>query len=524
MKVNSICLTADALRRLATNEFSPEQLQQLEAHIDQCPHCLELLQQEVSVSWLEQDVIEVLRSSDPSIASTAVDDEFPVLQSYDSILSLLGPTDDPHRIGRIDAYEVVGIVGRGGMGVVFKAFDPGLQRFVAIKMLLPHLAESGVARRRFAREAKAAAAVVDDFVLPIHGVAEWRGIPYIVSQYCRGETLQRRIENQGTLEVIEVLRISMQIAKGLAAAHAQGLVHRDVKPANILLDQGIERVQLTDFGLARAVDDASMTRTGILAGTPQFMSPEQAKGEPLDGRSDLFALGSVMYAMCTGRPPFRGTQALPILQKIAGEKHKPVQLLNPDVPRRLASLIDRLLEKRPADRIQSAEEVAKWLEAYLAYHQHPTGQSKPRLPKSKKKRTRVLAIVLAGLATIAAVVGAGTYGGWGASSNPEKSNFADFDGQRSAPSISNSSAFEPGAAVAPSISQSLREGILALKAEQHALALTFAEAAKLSEAIDRYEYQLEKIDFGPGAADPLASEIQKLQSQIEAFEKTETKW
>jgi serine/threonine-protein kinase len=213
-------------------------------------------------------------------------------------------------MGRIGPYEVIGVIGRGGMGVVFKALDPALNRFVAIKMLMPHLAQSGAARKRFAREGQAAAAVIDDHVMPIFSVADWQGIPYLVSPYSRGVTLQKRIQDQGPLELREILRIGMQTARGLAAAHTQGLVHRDVKPSNILLDRTVERAMLTDFGLARAVDDASITRSGIIAGTPQYMSPEQSKGGSVDARSDLFGLGSVLYGHVHRSAPVSGGQQL----------------------------------------------------------------------------------------------------------------------------------------------------------------------------------------------------------------------
>src|SRR5262249_23305682 len=152
------------------------------------------------------------------------------------------------------------------------------------------------ARRRFAREAKAAAAVVHDNVVPIHHVDTASGLPYLVMQYVPGPSLQQRLDASGPLELEEILRIGMQTAEGLAAAHAQGIVHRDVKPANILLENGVERVRLTDFGLARTVDDATQTQSGLLAGTPAYMAPEQARGEALDHRADLFSLGSVLYA------------------------------------------------------------------------------------------------------------------------------------------------------------------------------------------------------------------------------------
>ncbi len=183
-------------------------------------------------------------------------------------------------LGRIGPYEIIGLPGQGGMGAVFKGFDRSLNRFVAIKMLLPHLAASGAARKRFAREGQTVAAVVDDHVMAIHCVDEWQGVPYLVMIYSRGVSLQKRLSDNGPLEVREILRIGMQAAKGFATAHAQGIVHRDIKPANIFLDQNVERVQLMDFGLARAVDDASLTRSGTLAGTPQYMSPNKLAPKP----------------------------------------------------------------------------------------------------------------------------------------------------------------------------------------------------------------------------------------------------
>src|SRR5262249_28357095 len=159
------------------------------------------------------------------------------------------------------------------------------------------------ARRRFTREAQAAAAVTHEHVVTIHGVEEAHDPPYIVMQYVSGLSLQERLDRDGPLELKEILRIGSQAPRGLAAAHAQGVIHRDIKPANILLENGIERVKITDFGLARTLDDASLTQSGVIAGTPQYMAPEQANGEAIDHRADLFSLGSVVYALCTGRPP-----------------------------------------------------------------------------------------------------------------------------------------------------------------------------------------------------------------------------
>src|SRR5262249_44429364 len=161
-------------------------------------------------------------------------------------------------------------------------FDPSLHRPVAIKVLAAEYAANGSARKRFAREAQAAAAVVHDHVVPVYAVDAAAAPPYLVMAFIPGRSPQQRIDQTGPLELKEILRIGMQAAAGLAAAHAQGIVHRDIKPANIMLENGVERVRITDFGLARAVDDASVTRSGAVAGTPQYMAPEQARGETVD--------------------------------------------------------------------------------------------------------------------------------------------------------------------------------------------------------------------------------------------------
>lgn len=286
--------------------------------------------------------------------------------SGDLSLDFLSPSDKPDSLGRLDHYEVQNVVGRGGMGIVLRAFDEKLHRVVALKGMTREIAGSTAARKRFSREAKAAAAVVHDHIVPIHAIEEAGPTPYLVMQFIQGQSLQQKIDAEGSLELKEILRIGMQIASGLAAAHKQGLVHRDIKPSNILLENGVQRVKITDFGLARAVDDASVSQSGIVAGTPQYMSPEQADGQPIDSRSDLFSLGSVMYAMCTGRPPFRASSTVATLKRVCEETPRPIRELNPDLPDWLSDIIGRLLAKKPADRFQSATEVAETLERRLA--------------------------------------------------------------------------------------------------------------------------------------------------------------
>src|SRR5262249_41700354 len=269
-------------------------------------------------------------------------------------LAFLAPSQEAGSLGRLDHFEVLEVVGHGGMGLVLKARDTRLQRIAAIKVLAPQLAASGTARRRFAREAQAAAAVRDDHVVAIHEVYEEGTVPYLVMEFIAGITLDERLRQGGPLDVKEVLRIGLQAARGLAAAHAQGLIHRDVKPGNILLESGLGRVKITDFGLARAADDASITQSGVIAGTPLYMSPEQARGEAVDHRSDLFSLGSVLYTLCTGHPAFRAPNTMAVLSRVCEDVPRPIRESNPDVPKWLCAVVGKLLAKRPEDRFQSA--------------------------------------------------------------------------------------------------------------------------------------------------------------------------
>lgn len=328
----------------------------------------------------------------------------------DFAVDFLDPSDDPQKLGRLGEYEIEQVIGHGGMGIVLKGFQKELNRFVAVKVLSPHLATSGAARRRFAREAQATAAIVHPHVMAIHSVNANAKLPYLVMPFVACESLQERLDRQGPLAVTDVLRIGIQAALGLAAAHAQGLVHRDVKPANILLETTVERVMLTDFGLARAVDDATLTRTGVVAGTPQYMSPEQANGDAIDHRSDLFSLGGVLYAMCTGRPPFRAETTFGVLRRIRESAPRPIREINPEIPEWLERIVLKLLSKEAAGRIASAEQVASLLERCLAHVQQPMSTPLPlEIQQWIPKPSPVIAdrrrkVVLAAASMLVAVV------------------------------------------------------------------------------------------------------------------------
>ena len=274
----------------------------------------------------------------------------------DDDLAFLSPSTRPDSLGRLGHYEVLQVLGRGGFGIVFRAFDDILQRVVAVKVMAPQIATLSPARKRFLREARSSAAVRHENVVQVYEVGE-QPLPYLAMEFIPGETLQQKLDRNGPLEVSEVLRIGRQIAEGLVAAHACDLIHRDIKPGNILLEGGAHKVKITDFGLARAADDASISQSGIIAGTPMFMAPEQALGHPIDQRADLFSLGSVLYQMASGRPPFRAPSKVAVLKRVAEESPRPI----PETPDWLCGIIAKLHAKNPADRFQSAREVADLL-------------------------------------------------------------------------------------------------------------------------------------------------------------------
>lgn len=278
------------------------------------------------------------------------DDEIP--------LGYLEPSTRPGSLGRLAHYEVLEVVGRGAFGTVLRAFDEKLQRVVAIKVMALELAATSPARKRFMREAQASAAIRHEYVVSVFAVEE-KPLPYLVMEYIPGRTLQQRLNERGPLDVPTVLRLGRQIAEGLAAAHAQDLIHRDIKPGNILLETNVQdRVKISDFGLARAADDASLTQSGTIAGTPMYMAPEQALGHKLDRRADLFSFGSVMYQMVSGRPPFRASTALAVLKRVVDETPRPIREIIPETPQWLCDIITKLHAKNPDERYQTAREIA----------------------------------------------------------------------------------------------------------------------------------------------------------------------
>ncbi|MCG8648499.1 MAG: serine/threonine protein kinase [Pirellulales bacterium] len=419
----------DELQAFVDESLSPQKANQILGHLDNCSQCRQQLDRlagspgdwavvadALSDHFAPPKLPDRVHQPDHENETTKYRNQLAADRiSLSMIQSLLNPSDDPRSAGRIGPFEVMGIVGAGGMGVVLKAREPSLDRFVAIKLLAPHLASSPSARKRFAREGRAAAAVIHDNVMAIYQVAQWNEIPYLVMPYHPDPSLQQRIDAEGSLNIEAVLTIAMQIARGLSAAHSQGLVHRDVKPANVLVSQGTDRAVITDFGLAQAADDASLTRAGALAGTPHYMSPEQARGESLDARSDLFSLGSVMFAMLTGKPPVQHELGSETIKQIASHG---VPSLNDGVlgdgvlgdggtgaPRWLIRLVNWLHETNARHRPESAGDVAILLEQCLSHYRQPRSHRLPdQLAEKQRRWPRLCGLICTTVSLVALLI------------------------------------------------------------------------------------------------------------------------
>jgi serine/threonine protein kinase len=294
--------------------------------------------------------VDVSRADDEQEANLNVKN-FPFLE----------PCEEPDVIGRLGSYKIMKLLGEGTFGSVFLAFDETLHRKVAIKVLKPSLTGTSPPRKRFLKEARAAAAISHENIVHVYNTGE-SPLPYLVMEYVDGETLKTRLDRIGPLDFPEVLEFSRQLAESLAQAHEAGIIHRDIKPGNILVRKStVPNVKLSDFGLARVIDDAAESQSGKILGTPAYMSPEQADGQRLDGRSDLFSLGSVIYTMVSGRPPFRAPSVLATMKRIANDTPRPIKEIIPEIPDWFGEIVEKLMKKDPEERFQTARELADLL-------------------------------------------------------------------------------------------------------------------------------------------------------------------
>jgi len=287
---------------------------------------------------------------------------------------------------KIGRYKILGELGRGAMGVVYKAEDPNLDRIVALKTIILEKDAEGAAdyRKRFMLEAKAAGKLTHPHIVTVHDFGEVDGMAYLAMEFLEGTDLRKRVQ-QGAIPPVEAVEIACQVAEGLAFAHQRGVVHRDIKPANImLLERGPAKIM--DFGLARMRVADHKTSTGIVLGTPRYMSPEQITGNPVDQRSDVFSLGIVLWEMLTSRRLFSGTEMAQVSHSITYDEHEPPTRVNPELPAMLDFVVARALKKDPAVRYQNADEMAADLHACLAELQ---AQSAPSLPTEASKTVKL---------------------------------------------------------------------------------------------------------------------------------------
>ena len=262
-------------------------------------------------------------------------------------------------------YEIVAELGRGGMGVVYKGYEPALTRYVAIKELSPALAHDHNLVERFLREARSMAALNDPHIIQVYFIGQENNQPFFAMEFVEGESLSQLIKREGRLPIADVLKILLQTARGLQTAHERGVVHRDIKPANLMLDlRG--RVKIADFGiaLARQEFDAKLTGTGEFVGTPGYLSPEICLGKSVDARSDLFALGIVMFESLTGRLPFSDESPLKLMLDVVQAEIPDIRGINTEVDASTAAILTKLVAKDPGDRYQSAADLVDDLELH----------------------------------------------------------------------------------------------------------------------------------------------------------------
>ncbi len=319
-----------------------------------------------------------LADAGPGVASLLLDDAAPVMTAG----------------AMVGVYRIVRSLGRGGMGVVYLAEDTRLARLVTLKVLHPHDTADETRRERLRLEARAAAALAHPNVAAVHALEEIDGQLFIVSDYVPGRTARERLDAGGPLPVADALDVARQVARGLEAAHRQGIIHRDLKPENILIgENGV--VRILDFGIARMLasepERQRLTATGVMVGTPGYMAPEQLEGAPGDARSDVFALGTVLYELVSGTNPFQGKTSSSTAARILTLEPAPLSTLNPLFPPSLDAIVARCLKKSPAERYESAAEVAAELESLA---QAMAGGFLPSAPAPEAPRAERSARVL----------------------------------------------------------------------------------------------------------------------------------
>lgn len=417
---SSLCPDRAELQQLLSGQTSDPEFSKLEAHLLQCVRCSqeadELIPSAEVTAMLSRAETQVFRTREAEQveqlirkvrtlrSATSTNVEQTLIGEGDagaehtpqetllnagqtvavdaSIVSFLRPAQQPDEIGRLGGYRILQVLGSGGMGVVYRAEDLSLKRLVALKVMKPTVAATGSAKERFLREAQFTAAIEHDHIVQIYQVGEDSGVPFIAMPLLRGESLKSRLTKTARMPQSEVVRIGKEVAAGLAAAHERGLIHRDIKPDNIWIEEKTGRVRILDFGLVRSVsDDTELTQSGMVLGTPKYMAPEQAQGLAVDHRSDLFSLGSVLYHLAAGKPAFDGNNLTATLMAVVHQEPQPIEALSPDIHPQLATLISELMQKDRDQRPQSASEVSQRMAEIEQSLKNPSrGENSGNLP------------------------------------------------------------------------------------------------------------------------------------------------
>lgn len=400
------CPSDDTLEHFHFGRLPCADVDMIADHLADCPRCQATLQKLDSAT---DSVIQALRAPKPQRVSppTRVGGSQPPLadaQAPAQDFSFLRTALEPGDLGALGHYRVIRVLGQGGMGCVFEAEDVQLRRRVALKVLISDRMHDVNSRQRFLREARAMAQLRHDHIVTVYHVGQDDNVPHLAMEYLQGKSLDDCLETDRPLSDEFLYRLARETAEGLAAAHEHGLVHRDIKPSNLWLEArpgGSFRVKILDFGLARAEkEDVAITQSGYVVGTPAFMAPEQARGENVDARGDLFSLGCVLYWAATGVLPFDGSTTLAVLSALAMDDPKPPSEYRPDLAPAFADLILKLLAKDRNKRPPTAREVAQ----AVAGIENPTAELPTMRPPAKSRRAALLfaagAVVLAILVPI----------------------------------------------------------------------------------------------------------------------------
>lgn len=382
---NTACPSSHMLSAFVIGRTTESEAVAIETHLNTCPDCLNSLDQSSEDPLVAavkvclpaiKDGVESLNSDLSGIERPLIDREretqvlptpsndvetSPSVAGFGDTVEhyrFLTPPEDGRGIGRLGPYRILEQIGSGGMGAVFRAEDPQLQRPLALKVMRAHSLTSPGAHERFLIEARAVAKLKHDNVVTIYQVGEDRGVAFIAMELLEGESLESLLTRERRLTIAKACQIGKEAALALSAAHSAGLVHRDIKPANLWLESITNRIKVLDFGLARAAESAShLTTSGAILGTPAYMAPEQARGEPVDARTDLFSLGVVLYRAITGQNPFRGTSSVATLMEVTTHTPPNPRSFCADVPPELSALVMKLIAKVPDDRPSTAREV-----------------------------------------------------------------------------------------------------------------------------------------------------------------------